>query len=206
MDTLLKKKFHVPRSHSFWENCDGILKLSSHFSPILCDLGTWNLFCILTHMDTLSKRNFMFFGLTVFEKNAMMTCKIQSCKIVLINNFEILQVSIVFFSNTVRPRNLKFILYINLYGYSFEKKISCSSVAQFLRKLRWYLEIIITFFSDTVRPRNLKFILYINPYGYSLQKKISFSSVAQFLRKMRWQLANLKLHNCPNKQLWNFTS
>ena len=143
----------------------------------------------------------MFFGLTVFEKNAMMTCKIQSCKIVLINNFEILQVSIVFFSNTVRPRNLKFILYINLYGYSFEKKISCSSVAQFLRKLRWYLEIIITFFSDTVRPRNLKFILYINPYGYSFQKKFHVLRSHSFREKCNDDLQNSKLQNCPNKQL-----
>ena len=63
----------------------------------------------------------MFHCGTVFEKNAMMTCKIQSCTIVLINNFEILQVSMTFFSDTVRPRNLKFILYINQYGYSLQK-------------------------------------------------------------------------------------
>ena len=49
-------------------------KLASHFSPILCDRGTWNFFCILTHMDTLCKPNFMFLGHTVFEKNAMITC------------------------------------------------------------------------------------------------------------------------------------
>ena len=67
-------------------------------------------------MDTLWKKNFMFIGHTVFEKNAMISCKIQSCTIVLINNFEILQDSIAFFSDTVRPRNLKFILYINPYG------------------------------------------------------------------------------------------
>ena len=52
----------------------------------------------------------------------MITCKIQSCTIVLVKNFEILQVSIAFFSDTVRPRNLKFILYINPYGYSLRKK------------------------------------------------------------------------------------
>ena len=63
-------------------------------------------------MDTLCKPNFMFLGRTLFEKNAMITCKIQSCTIVLINNLEILQVSIAFFSDTVRPRNLKFFLYI----------------------------------------------------------------------------------------------
>ena len=59
-------------------------------------------------MDTLCKPNFMFLGCTVLEKNAMITCKIQSCTIVLINNFEILQVSIAFFSDTVQPRNLNF--------------------------------------------------------------------------------------------------
>ena len=68
-------------------------------------------------MDTLYKKNFIFLGSTVFLKNAMITCKIQSCTIVLINSCEILQVSIAFFSDTVRPRNLKFILYIDPYGY-----------------------------------------------------------------------------------------
>ena len=70
-------------------------------------------------MDTLCKPNFMFLGRTLFEKNAMI---IHSCTIVLINNFEILQVSIAFFSDTVRPRNLKFFLYINPYGYSLQTK------------------------------------------------------------------------------------
>ena len=73
-------------------------------------------------MDTLWKSNFMFLGRTLFEKNAMIICKIQSCTIVLINNFEILQVCIAFFSDTVRPRNLKFFLYIDPYGYSLQTK------------------------------------------------------------------------------------
>ena len=73
-------------------------------------------------MDTLCKPNFMFLGRTVLEKTAMITCKIQSCTIVLINNFEILKGSIAFFSDTVRPRNLKFFLYINPYGYSMQTK------------------------------------------------------------------------------------
>ena len=73
-------------------------------------------------MDTLCKPNFMFLGRTVYEKNAIITYKIQSCIIVLINNFEILQVSIAFFSDTLRPTNLKFFLYINPYGYSMQTK------------------------------------------------------------------------------------
>ena len=37
------------------------------------------------------------------------------------NNFEILQISIAFFSDTVRPRNLKFFLYINPYVTRYTK-------------------------------------------------------------------------------------
>ena len=121
MDTLCKKNIHVHRLLSFCENCDDNLQIASHFSQVLCDRGTWNLFCILTNMDTLCKPNFMFLGHTLFEKNAMISCKIQSCTIVPINNFEILQVSIAFFFDPVRPRNLKFILYINPYGYFLQK-------------------------------------------------------------------------------------
>ena len=64
----MQTKFHVPRSYSFREKCDDNLKLPSHFSPILCNRGNGNSFCILTHMDTLYKPNFMFLGHTVFEK------------------------------------------------------------------------------------------------------------------------------------------
>ena len=88
----MQTKFHVPRSHSYREKCGDNLEkfkvayspkwttlnfynLASHFSPILCDRRTWNLFSILTHMDTLCKPNFMFLGHTVFEKNAMISWK-----------------------------------------------------------------------------------------------------------------------------------
>ena len=57
-------------------------------------------------MDTLCKPNFMFLGRTLFEKNAMIQ----------------LEISIALFSDTVRPRNLKFFLYINPYGYSLQIK------------------------------------------------------------------------------------
>ena len=110
-------------------------KLASHFSPILCDRGTWNFFCILTHMDTLCKPNFMFLGHTVFEKNCDDNLqKIQSCTFALINNFEILQVSIAFFSDTVRPRNLKFFLYINPFEYSMQTKFHVSRSHSFWEK------------------------------------------------------------------------
>ena len=69
----MQTKFHLPRSHSFREKCDDNLKIASHFSPILCDRGNWNFFCILTHMDTLCKPNFMFLGRTVSKKTAMVT-------------------------------------------------------------------------------------------------------------------------------------
>ena len=183
----MQTKFHVPRSHSFREKCNDILKLASHFSPILCNRGTWNFFCILTHIDTLCKPNFMFLGRTVFEKNAIITCdklashfslilcdrgtwnffciltymdtlckpnfmflghtvfekmrwylaKIQSCTFTLINNFEILQVSIAFFSDTVPPRNLTFFLYINPYGYSMKTKFHDLWSHSFREKMRW---------------------------------------------------------------------
>ena len=73
-------------------------------------------------MDSLCKRNFKLLSHTVFEKNAMIFCKIQSCTIVLINDFEIFQLSIAFFSVTVQLRNLKFILYINPLGYFLKKR------------------------------------------------------------------------------------
>ena len=43
----MQTKFHVPRLHSFRETCDDNLKLALHFSPILSDRGTSNIFCIL---------------------------------------------------------------------------------------------------------------------------------------------------------------
>ena len=151
--------------------------------------------------------------------------KIQSCTFALINNFEILQDSIAFFSDTVRPRSLKFFLYINPYGYSLQTKFHDPSVAHFTRKMRWYLkkiqsctfalinifeilEVSIVLFSDSVWLRNLKFFLYIDPYGLLFANQISCSSVAiLFVQKMRWYLA--KIQSCTivhNKQLWNFTS
>ena len=123
LDTLCQIKFHVSRSQSFREKCDDHLKLASHFFPILFYRGTWNFFCILTHMDTLCKPNFMLLGHTVFrEKCNDMLQKSRLHTFALINNFEILQVSIAFFSDNVRPRNLKFVLYINPYKYSMQTK------------------------------------------------------------------------------------
>ena len=92
----------------------------------------------------------------------------------------------------MQPRNLKFFLYINPYGYSLQTKFhvprshtfreKCDDILQEFKVAQELciltlinnfeiLQISIAFFSDTVRPRNLKFFLYINPYGYSLQTK-----------------------------------
>ena len=68
-------------------------------------------------MDTLCKPNFMFLGRTLFGKNAM-----------------ILEISIALFSNTVRPRNLKFFLYINPYGYSLQTKFHVPRLHTFREK------------------------------------------------------------------------
>ena len=155
----MQTKFHVPRSHSFWEKSEDNLKLASHFSPILCDRGTWNFFCILTHMNTLCKQNFMFLGRTVFNKNAMISCKNSKlhnspnkqllCDRRTWNRFCILshvdtlckpnfflQVFIVFFSKTVRVRNMKFVLHWVSIWVNIQNKISNFSVAQYWRKVR----------------------------------------------------------------------
>ena len=73
-------------------------------------------------MGTLCKPIFMFLGHTVLEKKAMISCKNSKLHNYRNNNFEILQFSIAFFSDTVRPRNLKFFLYINPYGYTMQSK------------------------------------------------------------------------------------
>ena len=157
-------------------------------------------------MNTLCKKNLMFLVHTVFEKNAMITWKILSCTIVLINNFEILQVSIAFFSDTVRSRNLKFNLYINPYGYSLQKKfmflsctvfeknamISCKIQSGTIVLVNNFeiLQVSIAFFSNTLRLRKLKFILYINPYLYCLQKKFHVPRSHSFREKCNDILQN----------------
>ena len=125
--------------------------------------------------------------------------KIKRCTIVLVNNFEVLQFSNSSFSDTVRPRNLKFILHINPYRYSLQNNFMFLSRIVF-EKMWWYLlkiqsctivlinnfeilQVSIGFFSDTVLPRNLKFILYINTYGYSLQKKYHVFRAHKFREK-----------------------
>ena len=46
------------------------------FLKKLCDRWTWNFFCIKYPYELIYKKNFMFLGRTVSEKNAMLTCKI----------------------------------------------------------------------------------------------------------------------------------
>ena len=192
----MQTKFHVPRSHSFREKCDDNLKLASHFSPILCDRGTWNFFCIIW---ILYANQISCSSVTQFSR-----------KIALINNFEILQVSIAFFSDTVRPRNLKFFLYINPYGYSMQTKFHVPRSHSFrekcddLTKLHirpnkqlWNFQVSIAFFSDTVRPRNLKFFLYINPYGYSMQTKFHVPRSHSFREKCDDNLQKFKVAHSP---------
>ena len=83
-------------------------KLLSHFSPKLCDRGTWNLICNEYPYGLIYRKNFKFLGHTVSEKNAMLTCKISKLFIRTIVQLWIFQVIIAFFSKTVRPRNMKF--------------------------------------------------------------------------------------------------
>ena len=72
----IQNKFQVLRSHSIGEKCVANFKISSHFSPKLCDRGTWNLVCIEYPYRLIYKKNFKFLGRTVSEKNAMLTCNI----------------------------------------------------------------------------------------------------------------------------------
>ena len=58
----------------------------------------------------------------------------EKCNDNLQNNSEILPVSIAFFSDTVHPRNLKFFLYINPYGYSMQTKFHISRSYSFQEK------------------------------------------------------------------------
>ena len=67
----IQKEYQVPRSHSIGEKCDANFKLSSHFSPKLCDRGTRNLVCIEYPYGLIYKENFKFLGRTVLEKSVM---------------------------------------------------------------------------------------------------------------------------------------
>ena len=109
----------------------------------------------------------------------------------------------------MRPRNLKFILYIIPYGYSFQEKFHVPRSHGFHEKCHdnlqnsmlfncpnkniEILQVSIAFFSDTVRPRNLKFILYIIPYGYSLQNKFNIPRSHSFGEKCDDNLQKFKV-------------
>ena len=167
-------------------------KLASQFSPILCDRGTWNFFCILTHMDTLCKPNFMFLGHTVFEKNAM-----------IINN---LKVSIALFSDTVRPRNLKFFLYINPYGYSMQTKFHVPRSHSFREKCDDILKLA-SHFSPILCDRGTwNFFCILTHMDTLCKPNFMFLGHTVFEKNAMITCKNSKLHIRPNKQLWNFTS
>ena len=61
----IQKKFQVPRFNSIGEKCNDNFKLSSHFSPKLCDRGTWNLVCIEYPYWLIYKKDFKFLIRTV---------------------------------------------------------------------------------------------------------------------------------------------
>ena len=166
-------------------------------------------------MDTLCKPNFMFLGRTLFEKNAMITCKnskLHNCPI--INNFEILQISIAFFSDTVRPRNLKFFLYINPYGYSLQTKFHVprknSKSHTFREKCDDNLKLA-SHFSPILCDRGTWNFFCILTHMDTLCKP-NFMFLGRTVFEKNAMITcmitckNSKLHNCPNKQLWNFTN
>ena len=142
----MQTKFHVVRSHSFREKCDDNLKLASHFSPILCDQGTWNFVCILTHME----------------------------------------------------------LYAN--------QISCTSVTQFSRKMQCYLNSddnlkLASHFSPILCDRGTwNFFCTLNHMDTFCKQNFMYFGCTLFEKNAMITCKNSKLHNYPNKQLWNFTS
>ena len=189
MDTLCKPNFMF-LGCSFGEKSDDNLKLESHFSPILCDRGTWNFFCILTHMDTLCKLNFMFLGRTVFEKNAMIH----------------IEISIAFFSDTVRPRNLKFFLYINPYGYSTQTKFHVPRSHSFREKCDDNLKLT-SHFSPILCDRGTwNFFCILTHMDTLCKPNFMFLGRTVFEKNAMITCKNSKLHNFRNKQLWNFTT
>ena len=202
----LQTKFHVPRSHTFRETCDDNLKLASHFSPILYDRGTWNFFCILTHINTLCKPNFMFLGRPIFEKNVMITCKnskLHNCPNKQLWNFTSY---IAFFSDTVRPRNLKFFLYINPYGYSLQTKFHVPRSHTFPEKCDDILKLA-SHFSPILCDRGTwNFFCILTHMDTLCKPNFMFLGGTLFEKNAMINCKNSKLHNCPNKQLWNFTS
>ena len=72
----IQKKFQVPRSHSIGEKCDDNFKISSHFSPKLCDRKNMKFSLHRVSIWVNIQKKFKFLGCTVSEKNAMLTCKI----------------------------------------------------------------------------------------------------------------------------------
>ena len=157
-------------------------------------------------MDTLCKKYLIFLGRTVSEKIAMITCKIQSCTIVLINNFEILQVSISFFSDTVRPKNLKFILYINPYGYSLQKKFHVPRSHSFWENCDDNLQLASHFSQILCDWGTWNLFCILTHIGTLCKKNFMFLGRTVFEKNAMITCKNSKFHNCPNKQLWNFTS
>ena len=99
-------------------------KLASHFSPILCHWGTGNFFCIIINPCGYSMQTKFHVprSHSFWEKCDDNLQKFKVAQFVVISNLEILQVIIAFFSDTVRPKNLKFFLYINPYGCSMQTK------------------------------------------------------------------------------------
>ena len=196
----LQTKFHVPRSHTFREKCDDNLKLASHFSPILCDRGTWNFFCILTHMDTLCKPNFMFAHYSrpisvrkkqLFrDKHALKFYKLAShfspilCDRGTWNFFCILT-----HMDTLCKPNFMF---LGLHTFREKCDDNLKLASHFSPILcdrgTWNFFCILTHMDTLCKP-NFMFL------GRTLFEKNAMITCK-----------NSKLHNCPNKQLWNFTS
>ena len=109
-------------------------KLSSHFSRKVCDRGTWNLVCKEYPYGLIYKKNFKFIGRTVSEKNAMLTCKISKLFIRTIVQLWIFASYHRIFLEKCATEEHEIWFAKSIHMGQYTKKISSSSVAQYLEK------------------------------------------------------------------------
>ena len=100
----IQKKFQVPRSHSIGEKCD----LNCHLQVII---AFFSKNCATEEHE-------------IFLHRVSIWVNVQKKFLVLVAQYRRKMwryLQVIIFSNTVRPRYLKFFLYINPYGYSMQK-------------------------------------------------------------------------------------
>ena len=137
----------------------------------------------------------MIFGRTVFEKDAMITCK--NSKLGQFYNFEFLQVKIAFYCNTLQPRNMKFGLNINFSIYFICTKLDFFLLHTIREKCDANLQNL--HFSQIMSDRETSNFSVYSTYKSEYLDQISCSSIAHYLKKnVMLTCKNSKLQKCPN--------